>query len=237
MQQVDVLQAIRQWRQWSSGSVDELAAIGTAFVWTLGLEPLPESTAGDHINRRTIRYYISSGVLDRPEGERRLAIYHYRHLLQLLYIKARQHAGDRLKEIAADLDGRSLDALETLIQQVVPETVPGPVPVDPGEFARPANLEAVLGRWEYLSGRAGRYRPDEPAASHRPTGDHAGTTGEGTRFRAEIDLGDGVWISLPADHPLVSDEDGRELVLRGIRRQLRSYSQGGSPAGREASDV
>lgn len=237
MQQVDVLKAIRQWRQWSSGSVDELAAIGTAFVWTLGLEPLPESTAGEEINRRTIRYYISSGVMDRPEGERRLAIYHYRHLLQLLYIKARQHAGDRLKEIASDMDGRTLDGLETLVRQAVPDTMPGPIPVDPDEFARPANLTAVLGRWEYLSGRASRFRPEPSEATSQSITEQLESANEGTRFRAEIDVGDGVWISLPADHPLVSDEDGREFVLRGIRRQLRSYSQGGGPAGRESNDV
>ncbi len=234
MTQVNIQDAIRAWRHWSTGSVDELAAVGTAFVWTLGLEPLPESTASDQINRRTIRYYISAGVLDRPEGERRLATYYYRHLLQLLYIKARQHAGDRLKEISADLDGLTLTGIEKLLQQAIPETVPGPVPVDPAEFARPANLEAVLARWKYLSGREGRYGSTE-AADSPPAADYQ-ADGE-TQFRAEIDLGDGIRLSLPAGHPLVSDEDGREFVLRGIRRQLRSYSQGGRSAGKESNDV
>jgi DNA-binding transcriptional MerR regulator len=237
MAQVNVRQAIREWKHWSTGSVDELAAVSTAFVWALGLEPLPEATASDQVNRRTIRYYISAGVLERPDGDRRLATYSYRHLLQLLYIKARQHAGDRLKEIAQDIEGRPVSALETLLDQALPETVPGPVPVDPGEFARPARLDAVLGRWEYLTGRSGRYRPSPVAEQRSEASDLVRPPVEEAQFRAEIDLGDGVRLSLPATHPLVSDEDGREYVLRGIRRYLRSYRQGSGPAGEESSNV
>lgn len=64
-------------------SIDELAA----------LAELP---------RRTVRYYVQQGLLDRPIGEKRAAYYTTRHLEQLLTIRKWQHAGlslDRIREI------------------------------------------------------------------------------------------------------------------------------------------
>jgi DNA-binding transcriptional MerR regulator len=239
MSQVKIADALKNWRKWTTGSVDELAAIGTAFVWSLGLEPLPETTASTLINRRTIRYYISNDLMDAPDGERRLATYEYRHLLQLLYIKARQHAGDRLTQIREDLTDSTGRRLEQLVLTALPEWAPPPVPDDPREFARPANLVAVLHRWEYLTGRSGRYGSilseteelvvgtgeiDTVRSSERPD----------IRMRVEINLADGISLTVPADHPLVDDEDGRALVLRGIQKLLRDYRRGGGPGGKES---
>ncbi|MDF9392971.1 MULTISPECIES: helix-turn-helix domain-containing protein [Methylococcus] len=66
-------------------SIDELAA----------LAELP---------RRTVRYYVQQGLLDRPVGEKRAAYYTNRHLEQLLTIRKWQHAGlslERIREILA----------------------------------------------------------------------------------------------------------------------------------------
>jgi DNA-binding transcriptional MerR regulator len=236
MKEIRIAEALRAWRHWQSGSVDELAAIGTAFVWSLGLEPLPETTASGVINRRTIRYYISNDLMDAPDGERRLARYAYRHLLQLLYIKARQHAGDRLSDIREDLADATRSRLQTLVLTSLPETVPPPVPLDPTEFARPADLHAVLRRWQFITGRSGRY-----SSSLAETEELIAGSGEiyqtqaysrpGIALRVEMGLGEGVSLTLPADHPLVHDEDGRALILRGIQKLLRDY-QRGRPDGR-----
>ena len=238
MREIRLAEALRNWREWTSGSVDELAAIGSAFVWSLGLEPLPETTASNRINRRTIRYYISNDLMDAPDGERRLATYKYRHLLQLLYIKARQHAGDRLSEIRGDLTKATGRDLENLILDALPESVPPPVPDDPSEFARPADLAAVLHRWEYLTGRAGRYaaqpaRPDQITADSEDVLFPEAFDQSGVNVRVELSVEDGISLTLPVDHPLVHDEDGRALILRGIQRLLRDYRRGSSPGGRE----
>lgn len=55
--------------------------------------------------RRTVRYYIQQGLLDRPIGEKRSAYYTTTHLEQLLTIRKWQQAGlslDRIREILTD---------------------------------------------------------------------------------------------------------------------------------------
>lgn len=52
--------------------------------------------------RRTVRYYIQIGLLDRPEGAGRGAHYTTQHLDQLLEIRKWQQAGlslDRIREL------------------------------------------------------------------------------------------------------------------------------------------
>lgn len=64
---------------------------------------------------RTIRYYTSLGLLDRPKVDGRQAKYGKRHLLQVLSIKALQAVGLPLSEIQAKLYGRSDNELELLL--------------------------------------------------------------------------------------------------------------------------
>ena len=61
--------------------------------------------------RRTLRYYIQQGLVDRPVGEKRAAYYTASHLDQLLTIRKWQHAGlslDRIREILAGPDAGTL---------------------------------------------------------------------------------------------------------------------------------
>ena len=61
--------------------------------------------------RRTLRYYIQQGLVDRPFGEKRAAYYTASHLDQLLTIRKWQHAGlslDRIREILAGPDAGTL---------------------------------------------------------------------------------------------------------------------------------
>jgi len=53
--------------------------------------------------KRTVRYYIQIGLVDRPEGETRGARYHHRHLEQLLAIRRWTQAGlslERIRELS-----------------------------------------------------------------------------------------------------------------------------------------
>lgn len=54
------------------------------------------------LSRRTIRYYIQMGLVDRPEGETRAAHYTNTHLDQLLQVRKWTDAGvslDRVREL------------------------------------------------------------------------------------------------------------------------------------------
>src|SRR3954471_21118898 len=73
-------------------------------------------------NHRTIRYYTTLGLLDRPAEMRgRTALYGRRHLWQLVAIKRLQGHGLTLAEIQQRLLGLPDEALRELAQ--VPEEV------------------------------------------------------------------------------------------------------------------
>jgi DNA-binding transcriptional MerR regulator len=55
--------------------------------------------------KRTVRYYVQLGLVDRPVGETRAAHYTSRHLEQLLQIRKWAAAGVSLERIRELLDG------------------------------------------------------------------------------------------------------------------------------------
>lgn len=67
-------------------------------AWTL--EKLAERTG---VPRRTIRYYIQLGLVPRPHGERRGALYGREHLDRLLEVRRLAQQGFSLSEIAEAL--------------------------------------------------------------------------------------------------------------------------------------
>src|SRR5690349_3099041 len=72
----------------------------------------PNGRVRDLPDRRSIRWYSTIGLVDRPLGTRgRTSLYGPRHLLQLVAIKRRQAAGHTLAEIQAELAGASEETL------------------------------------------------------------------------------------------------------------------------------
>ncbi len=66
---------------------------------------LDELCALTEFTKRTVRFYMQEGLVDRSEGQKKGAFYLEKHLLQLLEIKKWQKAGlslDRIKEIIRD---------------------------------------------------------------------------------------------------------------------------------------
>ena len=60
---------------------------------------LKELAALTGVNRRSIRFYIQNGLVDRPEGQARGAYYTRKHLEQILEIGKLQRAGMTLEGI------------------------------------------------------------------------------------------------------------------------------------------
>ncbi len=118
---------------------------------SIGYGGVPSGRIRDIPDLRTIRYYTTLGLLDRPADMRgRTALYGRRHLLQLVAIKRLQAMGHRLSEIQQQLVGRSDAALERV-------ATPGregsfwreePAPVEvrvprPPRDVLPTNTEAI----------------------------------------------------------------------------------------------
>ncbi len=66
------------------------------------------------VSPRTVRYYIQRGLLPAPEFKGPDTTYDERHVVGLQAIKRLQDAYWPLEAIAAELDGKSLDALKKL---------------------------------------------------------------------------------------------------------------------------
>ena len=88
-----------------------LAAHATALVDAAAMRPT-NAAARAAPSARSVRFYVASGLLDRPEGTGTAATYNYRHLLQLLLIKIRQREGMTLDRIKAEMKEVTGDALE-----------------------------------------------------------------------------------------------------------------------------
>jgi len=88
-----------------------LAAHVTALVDAAGVRPT-NASARAAPSARAVRFYVASGLLDRPEGAGTAATYNYRHLLQLLAIKIRQREGATLEAIKKEMKDFAGDALE-----------------------------------------------------------------------------------------------------------------------------
>lgn len=71
-------------------------------------------------DERTLRYYQSLGVLDRPTRyDGRQAVYGYRHLLQALAVKALQAQGLSLAQVQRSLAGATDALLESAVVEAM----------------------------------------------------------------------------------------------------------------------
>ena len=86
-------------------TLDELAA-RVADALAVGYDGPANGRIRGVPDGRSIRWYTTVGIVDRPAAFRgRQAVYGERHLLQLVAIKRRQAAGRTLAEIQAELAG------------------------------------------------------------------------------------------------------------------------------------
>jgi DNA-binding transcriptional MerR regulator len=107
-------------------TIDELSAL-VADALVVDYPGPPNGRARVVPDQRTIRWYTTIGLLDRPTAMRgRTAIYDRRHLLQLVAIKRLQADGNTLADVQQQLVG----ATDSTLTQIA--RLPG------GPVARPA---------------------------------------------------------------------------------------------------
>ncbi|MGW4945977.1 MerR family transcriptional regulator [Actinoplanes sp. NPDC004185] len=184
----------------------------------------PNGRVRDVPDRRAIRWYTTTGLVDRPAGMRgRTALYGPRHLLQLVAVKRRQAQGHSLAAIQAELAGAS-DA-ELAVAARVPErllTVADDAAVADGP-ARPRFWAAQPAPAVILPAAPAAPATDEPAAATaRPVGGVA--------------LGGGAILVLPvrpgaADYEAIATAARPLLDLLAARGLLAGYTlDDGSPS-------
>lgn len=102
-------------------TLEQLSGEVAAKLAGLGLlGAAPDARVSAAPDARTVRYYTTLGLLDRPAIENRQARYGERHLLQLLAIKVLQSLDLPLAQIQELMYGRSDAELRQLIDSLPP---------------------------------------------------------------------------------------------------------------------
>jgi len=165
----------------------------------VGYEGSPNGQVSLLPSPRTIRYYQTIGILDRPAEMRgRTALYGRRHLLQIVAIKRLQEEGLALVEIQKRLGGASARELTRIAD--LPEETPTDAPRAPAPEGR------TRGFWS-----------ETPVESDQtPVESDQTPTEVAARGLLEIDLGGGVRLTLPG-HMDPSDDDMAAIRGAGAR--------------------
>jgi hypothetical protein len=195
-------------------------------------------------DRRTIRYYTTLGLVDRPAEMRgRTALYGRRHLLQIVAIKRLQSRGFSLVEIQQKLLGLGDKVLERLAQLPGHDAATPETPAAPGT-AEPADTAAF---WTALpapvrGGEAGQENAEaktEPGSREAPATNPPESrpgAGEGVVPLQGVPLAEDITLLLPAVRPI--DEDDLQAIRLGAapllkllekRRLLRPAAERNTP--------
>lgn len=136
-----------------------LAAYAAGLADAAGVRPT-NAVARAAPSMRAVRFYVSLGLLDRPEGAGTAATYGYKHLIQLLAIKIRQREGQTLDVIKKEMAITTGDALERRVATALASVLgAAPLPVaDDGLLGTPWR------RAQVAEGIELHVRADSPAA-------------------------------------------------------------------------
>jgi DNA-binding transcriptional MerR regulator len=144
----------------------------------VGYAGVPSGRVRDVPDARTIRYYTTLGLLDRPALRGRTALYGPRHLRQLVAIKRLQAQGLSLAEIQRRLIGQPDATLERLARPQQDEA-----PTRPDASPEPDRARSF---WRSAPGEG-------PAPAPGPIPEH-------------IRLAEGVALTIDARRPLGDEE-------------------------------
>jgi DNA-binding transcriptional MerR regulator len=115
----------------SAMSLEELTSEAGRLLEEMGLlQAQADGRVAAAPDARTVRYYGTLGLVDRPGIVEREARYGRRHLLQLVGVKALQARGLPLADVQARLYGCSNSELENLLKAVSQDR-PQPTAVTP----------------------------------------------------------------------------------------------------------
>ncbi len=192
----DALGALRDLRQDAPWNLRDLVATAAAILEHAGVRPV-NAAASDAPSERTVRFYVSRGLIAPPDGRGPAATYSYRHLLQVLAVKLRQMEGATLDLIARELSEMTGDVIERRVAAAL-----GPGPAQGRQWRVGGAGRAFQARMRVTSEREGEL-PAAPSNAWR-----------------RIPVGPGAELHLSLDHPLADGPDRSAEIVDGVRTAL-----------------
>jgi DNA-binding transcriptional MerR regulator len=204
----DSLQTLRTYHNLAPWSLRDLAGLAGGLLEVSAVVPV-NVAARARPSERTIRFYVSRGLVEPPEGRGTGAVYRYRHLLQILAIKLRQMEGVSLDALVKELAEQTGDVLERRVA-----TLLGPGVPTPAELGSLGPELSARGR----TARALRPRPASPEA----------VSGSGPRsvVMRRVPIEPGAELALEASHPLFRHSAADQAIARAVAEALADTSSG-----------
>jgi DNA-binding transcriptional MerR regulator len=191
-------------------TLDELVQLASQAL-SVDYNGPPSARVRDVPDRRSVRWYVTRGLVDRPASSGRNAMYGRRHLLQLVAIKRLQARGRSLAEIQAELAGATDQALDQLAR-----LGPDLPTAAPATQSAPAQLQDAGGRARFWVDRpAATPSPPAPTGAHHAD-DHALLPAPTTWFLRAMELAPGVTLLVDPARTASADPD----AVRRAAQQL-----------------
>ena len=205
--QAEPLHILREYRSLAPWNLRDLAVLAGAILDASAITPI-NPAARAQPSERTIRFYVTKGLVSPPEGRGTAATYSYRHFLQVLWIKLRQMEGATLAGITKEMQDQTGDVLERRAAAALGASLPVPDRLP---------LKSTDGMPRGKSGRA---------LTAWLTRDAAKDPGQPSSWR-RIPVARGVELHVDADHPLARvgpDEAGVAEVVRQALAKLMPHA-------------
>jgi len=195
----DPLATLREYRTLAPWGLRDLAALAGGILDASGVVPV-NAAARARPSERTIRFYVSRGLVSSPEGRGTAAVYSYRHLLQVLAIKLRQMEGATLETMTREFAALTGDLIERRVAGVLGTALPRP--------ERLALLQAP---------GTGRGRVGRAVLGWLAPVESAGGTGSVCR---RIAVAPGIEVLVDEQHPVIRLNGDVAAIAEAVRQAL-----------------
>jgi DNA-binding transcriptional MerR regulator len=204
--QHEPLHILREYRNLAPWNLRDLSSLVGAVLDASAITPI-NAAARAQPSQRTIRFYVTKGLVSPPEGRGTAATYSYRHFLQLLWIKLRQMEGTTLATITKEMQDQTGDVLERRAAQALGASLPVPDRLPLKSKGAPPRGKSGRALSAWLERDAGR-DPESPSSWRR------------------IPVSRGVELHVETAHPLArlgpDDASVAEVVRQALAKLLPS---------------
>ena len=204
---IDPLVDLREYRQLAPWSLRDLAMVSAGILEASAVSPI-NAAASAHPNERTIRFYVTRGLVAAPEGRGTAAVYSYRHLLQVLAIKLRQMEGGTLAAISQELTDATGDILERRVASALGPGLPTPqrLPLNEHDSQPRGRVGRALSNWRTQLDAA-EIVQDTPGSS----------------AWHHISIARGLELQVHQDHPLAARSHRAAEIAEAIRSAVARF--------------